>query len=133
MELKDFVSKSIQSIIQGVVEAQEAAKPHGAHVNPGGLMRTTTHIHNNAIWDNNTNNFAQIIAFDVAVTIEDSQTANAKIGVFSGFAGAKAGAETQDKNTVVSRLSFSVPVLLPISAVDPSARKSRTEGINDHP
>ncbi len=123
MDLKEFVSETIISIISGVTEAQSKAKELGAHVNPGGLTRNTKNISNNAVWDNSTNNYAQPVSFDVAVTAEDTATGGAKVKVLSGILGGDFGGEKGNKNVVASRVQFSVPILLPAHELEtPGAR-----------
>jgi len=125
MDLKDFVSETLLSIITGVTDAQEKAKEHGAHINPAGLMRHTTKIADNAIWDNRTNVYAQPVSFDIAVTAEDTAQGGAKIKVLTGLFGGDLGGEKGSKNAVASRVQFVVPVLLPGQDIgDPNARKS---------
>ncbi len=125
MDLKEFVSETILSIIAGVTDAQEKAQEHGAHVNPGGLTRNTKNIADNSIWDNSTNNYAQQVSFDVAVTAEDSAKGGAKVKVLSGILGGDIGGEKGNKNVIASRVQFMVPVLLPAQDIDkPNARPS---------
>ena len=125
MDLKDFVSETLLSIISGVTDAQKKAKEHGAHVNPAGLMRHTTKIADNAIWDNRTNVYAQPVSFDIAVTAEETAEGGAKIKVLTGIFGGDIGGEKGTKNAVVSRVQFVVPVLLPAQDIgDPKARQS---------
>ena len=117
MDLKDFVSKSLLSIVEGVAEAQAKAGDLGAQINPGGLMRNIAKVEDNSIWDKRTNNYARTVKFDVAVTAEDGTATNAKIGVLSGVFNLGAGGASENKNAVVSRLQFSVPVLFPVAKV----------------
>ncbi|MCE1225962.1 MAG: hypothetical protein LWW87_05660 [Geobacteraceae bacterium] len=124
MDLKEFVSETLISIITGVTDAQEKANEYGAFVNPAGLMRSTSNVSNNAIWDNSTNNYAQSIAFDVAVTAEDAGQGGAKIKVFSGIISGELGGEKSNKNSVASRVQFSIPILFPAHDIKkPDARK----------
>jgi len=123
MDLKEFVSETLLSIIAGVTEAQEKAKELGAHVNPGGLTRNTKNLSDNSVWDNTTNNYAQPVSFDVAVTAEDSKKGGAKVKVLSGILGGDIGGEKGNKNVVASRVQFVVPVLLPAHEIKkPNAR-----------
>lgn len=123
MDLKDFVSETIVSIISGVSEAQTKAAELGAHVNPSGLTRNKTAVENNSIWDNSGNNFAQPISFDIAVTAEDTEKGGAKVKVIAGIFGAGADAETGNKSSLASRVQFTVPILLPGHKVEnPKAR-----------
>lgn len=97
MELKQFIAQALTSIVEGVIEAQKQTKSHGAFINPGGLMRATKSISNDAIWDNSNNNLARIVSFDVAVTIEDSTKTDAKIGVIAGLFNLGASGESENK------------------------------------
>jgi len=118
MDLKDFVSETLLSIISGVTDAQEKAKEFGAHVNPGGLTRNISNISDNSIWDNSTNNYAQPVSFDVAVSAEDTAKGGAKVKVLSGILGGDIGGVKGNKNVVASRVQFVVPVLLPAHELD---------------
>lgn len=123
MDLKDFVSETLLSIVTGVTEAQAKAQELGAHVNPTGLTRNAAKVAHNAVWDNSNNNYAQLVTFDVAVTAEDTAKAGAKVKVIAGIFGAGADAETGTKSSLASRVQFSVPVLLPAHNVaNPNAR-----------
>jgi hypothetical protein len=113
MELKNFITMALTSIIQGVTEAQNEIKGHeGALINPGGLTR----YHNlspDATWDHQTNNFSRLVSFDVAVTVEEGTKTDAKIGVVSGLFNLGAGGGSENKELAVSRIQFSVPILMP--------------------
>ncbi len=125
MDLKEFVSETLLAIIGGVADAQQKAKVLSAHVNPGGLTRNIRNVENNAVWDNSTNNYAQQVSFDVAITAEDSATGGAKVRVLSGILGGDIGGEKGNKNVIASRVQFSVPVLLPAQVIEkPNARIS---------
>lgn len=123
MELKEFVSQTIMSIIEGVVVAQEQATAHGAYVNPTMLTRTVKNIGENAIWDNRDNNLARHVRFDVAVTVEEGTATSGKIGVVSGFLNLGSTGKSEDKSVAVSRIQFEVPVLLPGSPVQDARKK----------
>lgn len=123
MDLKDFVSETLLSIVNGVTEAQAKALELGAHINPAGLTRHAAKVADNAIWDNSNNNYAQIVTFDVAITAEDTAKAGAKVKVIAGIFGGGAEAETGTKSSLASRVQFSVPILLPANDVaKPDAR-----------
>jgi len=123
MDLKEFVSETLVSIVEGVKEAQDRTQELDSFVNPGGLMRNVQNVADNQVWDNRTNNFAQQVTFDVAVTAEDSSKGGAKIKVLSGILGGDIGGEKGNKNSIASRVQFTVPVLLPSHDIDdPKAR-----------
>ena len=106
MDLKDFVVSAIRDISQGVSEADSAIKEIGGLVNPG------THRSDG----NNSTDFVfprTTLNFDIAVSAtENSATAGglkAKIVVVE----ASLGAEKKATNETVSRLTFSIDVVLP--------------------
>ncbi len=123
MDLKEFVSETIVSIVSGIKDAQVKSKELGASVNPGGLMRKSEAVSDNCTWDNRNNNFSQPISFDIAITAEDTANAGAKVKVLSGIFGADLGGEKGSKNVLASRVQFTVPVLFPpVDIEDPAAR-----------
>jgi hypothetical protein len=79
MDPKEFVSETLISIIDGIKEAQEKSVDLGASINPGGLMRHKSSVKENSIWDNTTNNYAQAVSFDIAITAEDTAQGGAKV------------------------------------------------------
>lgn len=125
MELKQFISQTLTSIVEGVAEAQAQTEAHGAFVNPGGLMRTTKSISNDAIWDNRNNNFARLVNFDVAVTIEESAGTGGKIGVATGLLNLGAGGESTNRTSAANRIQFSVPLLLPTTELPEDSRHKK--------
>jgi hypothetical protein len=123
MELKEFVSETLTQIIEGIKDAQEKSKSHGAHINASGLMRGTGSVGENAVWDNRDNNYVQPVSFDIAITAEDAAKAGAKVKVLSGIFGGEIGGEKGTKNILASRVQFTVPVLFPpMNISDPEAR-----------
>lgn len=123
MDLKDFVSETLVSVVDGIKDAQEKSRSQGASINPGGLMRGTSNVSENALWDNRDNNYAQLVSFDIAITAEDSAAGGGKVKVLSGIFGGEVGGEKGSKNVLASRVQFCVPVLFPVEAItDPEAR-----------
>ena len=100
MELREFVAQTLTQIFQGVREAQSATAALGARVNPGRLTFA----------DGVREHVTQRVAFDVALTVDKSDTKEGKVGV------AAVAGKLDSRNQVVSRVSFSVPIELPLSA-----------------
>ena len=112
MELREFVRASLVDIIMAVREADAEAAKLGAIINPGHrslphgakhLPRTTGLVP------------IQDIEFDVAVTASRAEGSEAKAGIevvgISLGLGVKGKSESEAIS--VSRLRFSVPVVLP--------------------
>lgn len=106
MELKDFIVSAITSLTEGVVEADSVVKDKGGMVNPG------THQHDGT----SNKNFVRprtTLNFDIAISAASTKSgdagASAKIWVIE----AKLGGGAESQNESVSRLTFSLDVVLP--------------------
>lgn len=104
MDLKDFISGSIADIAEAVKTADDTLKEYGGMVNPG------THT------DNMAGGFVAPrtkLEFDVAITAskkdENGAEAKAKIWVVE----ASLGGSGEMSSESVSRLSFTIDVVLP--------------------
>ena len=112
IKLEDFVSQTIKEIINGVVTAQEYAATKGASVSPAGLnFRTDQGVVK--LWDRGSGRLAQEIHFDVAVTATEGTQTKGGIGIFVGAFGLGSQGQTDKEKSLVSRINFDVPILLP--------------------
>lgn len=116
MNLKDFIKASLIDIVSAVKETQETVKEY-ATISPLVTDGDTWHAVRMKDGIANVSN----IEFDVAVTTESNSDAqngiNAGIkvaGVFNMGLGSKGAASETAQN--ISRIRFSIPVLLPFSA-----------------
>ena len=123
MELKDFIKTAITDITEAVSELQEELK-NGTIVNPSipnPIPNATVKAPDNV----NINKRISNVDFDVALTVADTGTieSGGKVGIqiFS----AKIGGESISHTENVSRITFSIPIVLPTEHV-----KSQKE-IND--
>jgi len=114
MLLSEFVSSSISQIIDGVLEAQKHASDRGARVNSYGTSITKTS--EGAVFDSSTNEFGQMIEFDVAVTTTEESGSKAGLGISIASIGIGGQIKSDNSNTLVSRLKFNIPVFLPKQA-----------------
>lgn len=110
MELKDFIKAAITDITDAVSELQNELT-NGAIINPP-LSRGD---HHNTIYDTEGDGFRPIeqLSFDVAVTVGETSgvDGHAKAGI--SIFGAKLGATTSARTENASRISFSIPIVLP--------------------
>ena len=113
MELKDFVSESIKQIIDGVNEAKRYAGENGGMINPRRWGWNSTNVQ--AKFDRTTGAAIETIEFDVAVTAIDGTKTKGGIGVFMGAVGIGSQGQSENSHSSVSRLKFSVPVVLPVT------------------
>ena len=110
MKLSEFVRETLNSVVSGVVLSQEDLKKTNAIINP------STIDENGFISLSYGNKTIVNVSFDVAVTVDntDGDKAGIKVSVANFFSGS-VGGETKTANQKVSRVSFEIPVLLPIN------------------
>lgn len=109
MELKTFIKQSLIEIVEAVSEAGKTVAEHGARLNPnaeGWADDYSGHVNPADL---------QQVDFEVAVTAEDTTGIDGKAGikVFSFEIGG--GGSHQAAVGSVSKIRFSVPILLPHS------------------
>ena len=111
MELKDFVSATLISIVEGVKEAQLKYDFTGGNriVNPplrvSRASKEPQSLSQLAV---------QTVEFDVAVSTSESSHGKGGIGLFVGAIGLGAQGSTGSANAQLSRIKFHVPISLPM-------------------
>lgn len=130
MDFEQFVSISRAQIIRGIAKAQADAESTNAQINPVGISRSPEH---GPHAPTNTGAFSpsayvRDVEFDVAVTVADSKTGEAKAGlrVWAVEIGGKG--KTATENSAVSRIKFAVPVVWPWTARAEREKKSAAPG-----
>ena len=111
MELEQFLSETLKQILAGIKDAQGAAKASGGLINPAMIP-----IHPGPVEGfirDGAGNVAQIINFDIALTASEGTATKGGIGVVAGVFNLGSAGSSQDSNTTVSRVRFSVPIILP--------------------
>lgn len=111
MELKQFVSESLKQIIDGVNEARSYAEQNGAMVNPTRWSWNSSNVQ--VKYDPKSGAAIETVEFDVAVTAIEGTETKGGIGVFMGAVNLGSQGASQNQNSSVSRLKFSVPLMLP--------------------
>jgi hypothetical protein len=116
MELREFLKVSLREIIEAMEDVAIFAKQHGAEINPS-TLEWRTDQGQVLIYDSESELLATLIEYDVAVTSErgNEQGVGAGIKVLGIGMGANADARYSAQNQSVSRIKFSVPVVLPTS------------------
>jgi len=120
MELKDFISSTIEEISRGILGADEQLKdtnaivsPHDFRINSENSQAFGRTRKESVRYEDIGTRVVQKVDFDIAVTVDESGKANAgaKISVLSiGLGG---GVEKTTKSGTVSRIKFAVPVVFP--------------------
>lgn len=115
MELKEFVKSTIAQIIDAVDELNTMYQDKDAVVNPA-----TPYKNNKESKAFNTKEgYRQItdIEFDLTVSVEDAKDSSGRVNVLACVIGGDASRSHTEGSSSVSRVKFSVPVMLPACKV----------------
>jgi hypothetical protein len=103
VDLRVFVAKSIVAIVEGINDAQLEVVALGGSVNPAAGFA-----------DSEPFNQPIIVDFSVAVTAEEHGSGDAQISLKVFSVGGTIDGKLAEKSGSASRLSFAVPVQLPL-------------------
>lgn len=128
MELREFVSETIQQVSLGVKDAMDKCSELDVIVNPDITVGADGDFYVPKAGSYPMQRRVQLLDMDIAVTVtETSETSGGgKIGV--SIFGANINSSGKSENTNVSRVKFSIPVCFPISKVE-IKRKSNPVGL----
>ena len=111
MQLDDFVAETLSQIVNGVSKARKETGLTGIGVRPSGAPAVNASNPDVVLTEGRV--AAQSVRFDVALTVTENTGTSAKVGVVSGIINGSGAMEGQSQNSSVSRVQFSIPVLLP--------------------
>ena len=112
MELKDFVAETLQQIVEGVKNAKSAVELNGAAVNPDLLGDYKEHAKHGLLYSG-TGKVAQIVEFDVALSVKEGTGTKGGIGVVAGVFALGSQGQSNAENSSLTRVKFRVPLSLP--------------------
>lgn len=107
MELKDFISDVLASIVYGVEQAQEQIKNSKAIINPRGTQGLI------AIENSKPPPDLTIVEFEVSVQATTARNGGGGVAVKVAVVEVSGQGKTETTDSENSRLKFSIPVLLP--------------------
>jgi hypothetical protein len=126
IELQEFVSQTLVQIIKGVRQAQIEIGGTGGEISP--TIDNLNSNNTNLIGWKKSGIFVESVIspaeFDLALTTTIGDGTKAGIGVFSGLFGAGMQSEMSNSNVQLSRIKFSVPIMLPIHHAKYPSRES---------
>ena len=113
MELDTFITRTLNSIVKGIKDSQDFASENGARINPhiGNWDRdkfTTTFFNNE-----DGARYVSNIDFDIAVSTSSEQETGAKGGINVMSLNIRGNLSDKDVKETVSRIKFSINVVLP--------------------
>ena len=124
MELRDFIKTTLTDIAFGIIDAQNT-EGVGGLIAPDGIGGHTFPPDSGVVHESRIT--STVVKFDVAVTAEQSKTGEAGASLRIAVVEAKLGGQIEGKDTRVSRIQFSVPLVMPQNPRDWST-KSGTAG-----
>ena len=111
MDLKEFIAETLSQITEGIREAQERTKGTGARVSPT-LNGSSEHAVKLGFLSAY-GGAAQVVKFDVALTVKDTADKKGGIGIFAGAISIGATAQSGLENASISRVQFCIPMGFP--------------------
>lgn len=125
MDIEEFLATSLQQIISGVKRAQEATKESGAKINGRATVAPSR--------DQKTGMPLQHVEFDLAVTATETKRSGGDVKVGIAMIGAGFGGGSAAENSTVSRIKFTVPLVLPYDPEDADSSDRRIHRGVIHP
>lgn len=125
MNIKEFIVEAITQISQGISELKEKNDELGIIVNPNLQIGEKDKFVPTNKSSYHIQRYIQNVGFEISVVVTDEKNGSGGIGVcLAGIVGI--GAKTEDKNTNenVSKLTFSIPVCLPMTIVYDETKES---------
>lgn len=115
MNLKEFVSATLQQLMDGVHDAQENVAGDG-EVNPNIWMHQRKDAAARGILESDSGKWIHMVQFDVAVTVAESAGVKGGAGLVVGPVVLGSKGESAAETSSVSRIKFEVPVAYPRKA-----------------
>lgn len=113
MDLEDYIAETLRQIVSGVAKAQQLTAEHNAHVNPNMRSNSTVNSALGIIPTDTGGIYAQLVQFDVALTVKDGTGTKGGIGVASGIVNLGSAGSSSNENMSVNHVKFTVPLALP--------------------
>lgn len=110
MELNTFVSNALTQLIDGIITAQEYAKSKGASINPSDKFISDY----DKISRTQKLQPVNILEFDIVITVGENKGLQGGIGIVVPEVNLGYQAKIDAQKNSVSRIKFSIPVMLPI-------------------
>ncbi|MBV6397491.1 MAG: hypothetical protein HFACDABA_03105 [Anaerolineales bacterium] len=110
MELNEFISNALSQLIDGITSAQEYAKSKGASINPSDKFVSDY----DKISRTEKLQPVNIVEFDIVVTVGENKAIQGGIGIVVPEVNLGYQAKIDSQKSAVSRMKFSIPIMLPL-------------------
>lgn len=125
MELKEFITETLSQIIDGVSEVQERYKDRNILISPDDIQgsKGNLYIDDEDKYTGYTKmTRVQSIDMDIAISVTEKDGNKAGIGI-AKFINAGVSTENTQQNESISKIKFSIPIVLPSSSVKEYMKK----------
>ena len=113
MELKDFIVETISEIVDGVSELQKKYESSNATICPANAsLRQNGDMYVRNSRAKSDYSFPQQIEMDIAICVNEKDGSKSGIGI-AKILNVGVSNESEHTNNTVSRIKFSIPVILP--------------------
>jgi len=114
IELKDFVSKTLTQIVEGVQDSQNALKGTEAEINPRLYNTKSSTMQDLCIRKGSEIQVPILmVKFDVAVQATEGTGTKGGIGIVVGPVVIGTQGRSDKENSSISRINFEIPIALP--------------------
>ena len=113
MDLKDFIRETLVQIVTGVRASQQEIQEMGGFASPSvSTMSTTDSPHFGRI---GRDQHAFLVTFDITVVVSEEKGTDAKAKLeVASLLKLGAGGESSSSNVATNKISFTVPLALPV-------------------
>ena len=127
IELKEFVTSVICQIMDGVAEAQAQSQgaDHSDSLIAPTFVQMRERLGRDTALDAKDRAGLRMVEFDVAVSASERGTTEGRAGVFVAGLGGGVKGGTESEQSHVSRIRFSVPVILPARGHGQTPKRER--------
>ena len=119
MELKEFIKESLSQIIDAVKETQEKYKDTNVLVCPDDVQGEDNNLYiDNENFNQYYNRYTRVqnIEMDIAISVTEKEGNKSGIGI-AKIINAGISSENAQQNESISKIKFSIPVVLPTANV----------------
>lgn len=115
MELKEFIKESLSQIIDAVVETQDKYKETNVLICPDDIQGENNNLYirdENLYQFYNRNTRVQNIEMDIAISVTEKEGNKSGLGI-AKIINAGISSENAQQNESISKIKFSIPIVLP--------------------
>ena len=112
MDIEEFIETTLIQILGGIKKARESLQTEGENIAP--ITQLGRRTAPQELYVSQSEHLIYPVSFDIAVTAESRSDAGGKVGLkIAGIAGIEGGGSSVNRDAVVSRVKFQIPICYP--------------------